>query len=345
MAQVSTLLSRAAFRESVFARDQGCCVFCGAPAADAHHILERRLWSNGGYYLDNGASVCLGCHLRCEMTLNTVEEARAASGILRAVIPEHLYDDERYDKWGNIILANEQRLRGELFYDESVQKILLQGGVLDLFTNRVKYPRTYHLPWSQGMHDDDRMMQDIRRFVGKRVIVHEKLDGENTTFYSDYIHARSIDGRSHPSRDWVKGLWGRIKHDIPPDWRVCVENMYARHSITYENLASYAFGFSVWNDRNVCLAWDEAKEWLELLGIAICPVIYDGIFDEILIRNLYDERRDWQTREGYVMRIADSFSYSEFRHCVGKFVRRGHVQTTQHWMHGQAIVPNKLRER
>lgn len=342
MGKISALLSRSDFREAVFARDQRRCVICHAPACDAHHIVERRLWDDGGYYLDNGASVCLDDHRRCEMTVISVEDIRRASGISRIILPLQFYDDDPIDKWGNPILGNGQRLRGELFFDESVQKILREGGVLDLFTNRVKYPRTWHLPWSPGIHSDDRMMPSIEQFVGQRVIVHEKLDGENTTMYTDYIHARSVDGRHHPSRDWAKGLWGRIAHDIPPDWRVCCENMFARHSIAYEHLQSYVYGFSVWNERNECLPWDDTKEWLDLLGIVPCPVIYDGMFDERLIRGLYDERRDWATREGYVMRIADGFSYGQYRHCVGKYVRRGHVQTTAHWMHGKPIEQNRL---
>ncbi len=338
------LLSRDAFREGVFTRDKGRCVFCGNPAKDAHHIIERRLWDDGGYYLDNGASVCQEHHLACEMTTISVEDVRLACGITKPILPTQFYDSESYDKWGNNILANGQRLRGELYFDESVQKILKEGGVLDTFTNRVKFPRTFHAPWSEGIHDDDRVAPNMDRFIGKRVIVHEKMDGENTTMYNDYIHARSIDGRSHPSRDWVKGLHGRIAHDIPQDWRVNVENMYAQHSIAYSNLKSYAYGFHVWNERNVCLAWDDDVEWFELLGIEACPVIYDGLYDEKIIRGLYDPKRDWETREGYVIRIADSFSYADYRYCVAKFVRRGHVQTTKHWMHGQAIIPNKLAE-
>ena len=108
------------------------------------------------------------------------------------------------------------------------------------------------------------------------------------------------------------------RHDIPEDWRISVENMYAKHSIAYDNLKSYAYGFAVWNERNVRLSWDETKEWLLLLGIEPCPVLYDGIYDEKLIRGLYDEKRDWNTREGYVIWLADSFSYAEYRHCVAK---------------------------
>jgi hypothetical protein len=127
------LLTRDQFREGVFARDRHSCVLCGAAAQDAHHILERRLFTDGGYYLENGASVCGPCHFDCEQTNVSVEDVRRAAGITRAVLPEHFYSDLSYDKWGNIVLENGMRLKGELFYDESVQKILLVGGWLEHF--------------------------------------------------------------------------------------------------------------------------------------------------------------------------------------------------------------------
>lgn len=44
------LLSRNEFRNKVFERDGYCCVICGngpntGHRIDAHHIIERRLWS------------------------------------------------------------------------------------------------------------------------------------------------------------------------------------------------------------------------------------------------------------------------------------------------------------
>src|SRR5688572_11167489 len=96
------LVSRSTFREGVFSRDNFKCVLCGAPGQDAHHIMERRLFSDGGYYLNNGASVCGSCHLKCESTEITVEQVREAVGITKPIIPDHLYDDQIYDKWGNI---------------------------------------------------------------------------------------------------------------------------------------------------------------------------------------------------------------------------------------------------
>ena len=335
------LLTRDEFRDGVFARDGHKCVFCARPAVDAHHIIERRLWLDSGYYMDNGASVCSEHHIQCEMTVLSVDQVREVCGITRIVVPDHLYPDQGYDKWGNPVMENGTRLRGELFFDASVQKILAQGCVLGDFTDWVKYPLTHHFPWSDGVNDDDRILQSLQAFIGQRVIITEKKDGENTTLYPDYMHARSVDGRNHPSRSWVKQFWAGICADIPQGWRICGENLYAKHSISYSDLPSYFMGFSIWNERNTCLGWDEALEWFELLGITPVPVLYDGIFDEKVIRRLWSEK-DRETIEGYVGRLAGPIAYGEFREKVGKFVRRGHVQTAKHWMRGQRIERNLL---
>lgn len=337
---MAVLLSRDDFREGVFARDHGACVFCGKSAKDAHHIMERRLWPDGGYYLENGASVCEEHHLKCESTEISVEDVRRACGITKPVIPPHLYDDQPYDKWGNPILPNGQRLKGELFFDESVQKAI--APYVGNFTHHVKYPRTWHLPWSQNLTDDDRMMPSVEQFAGKEVVVTEKMDGENTTMYSDYIHARSVDSKGHWSRDFVKGLWSQFCGDIPEGWRVCGENLFAKHSIGYDDLPSYLMGFSVWDDKNVCLSWDETIEWFKLLGITSVREMYRGPWDEEKIKALWSPDQDWDHREGYVVRVTDSFPYGDFRKCVGKFVRKGHVMTTKHWMTGQRPEMNHL---
>jgi hypothetical protein len=339
---MSKLLSRDAFREGVFQRDRHRCVICSQPAVDAHHILERRLWPDGGYYLDNGASLCEEHHLACERTVISVEQLREAAGITRPALPPHLYQDLAYDKWANIVMPNGSRLRGELFGDASVQKVLAAGGVLDLFSDRVKYPRTHHVPWSPGINDDDRVHPDMSAFAGRRVIATLKMDGENTTLYRSGLHARSVDSGSHPSRNWLKAFHARICGDIPDGWRVCGENLFASHSIAYSTLPSYFMGFSIWNEANECLPWDETLEWFELLGIQPVPVLFDGLYDDRILRKLHQPEVDGQEQEGWVLRLADGFNYGAFRTAMAKFVRAGHVQTTKHWMHGQPVVPNRL---
>jgi RNA ligase len=337
------LLSREAFRKLVFERDHGRCVRCGGPAVDAHHILERRLFPEGGYYLDNGASVCTRDHLLAERTLLSCEELRERCGITTVVLPPQLDTGERYDKWGNLWLADGTRSPGELFWDLSVQRILRAGGVLDQFRSWVKHPRMPHLPWSPGVGPDDLHVAGLGGLTGGQVVVTEKLDGENTTMYRDHIHARSVDSRSHPTRDWVKGLWARVAADIPAGWRVCGENLWAVHSIRYGELPSFFLVFGVWDERNRCLGWDETAEWAALLGLQVVPVLYRGPFDQAAIQRCWDPSRADQ-QEGYVVRTAGGFAYAEFRLRVAKFVRPSHVRTTAHWLHGRPVGRNQLAE-
>ena len=86
-----SLLSREDFRSQVFDRDDGRCVICGESGVDAHHIIERRLFPDGGYYLDNGATLCGACHIRAEMTVLSCAEIRAAAGITQIVLPPHVF--------------------------------------------------------------------------------------------------------------------------------------------------------------------------------------------------------------------------------------------------------------
>lgn len=338
------LLSRDEFRTKVFQRDGGLCVVCKSPAVDAHHIMERRLFEDGGYYLDNGVSLCESHHLEVESTKLSTDLLRELAGIKDVILPEHLYGDIIYDKWANIIQPNGTRLVGELFHDESVQKILARDGALSEFAKYVKYPRTFHLPWSEKVGRDDCVMKNCLALSSSNVVVTLKLDGENTTMYRDYIHARSIESGSHPSRNWVKGLWSRTCYNIPEGWRICGENMSTVHSIKYTDLASYFYVFSIWNEHNVCLSWKDTVEWAELLGLHVVPVLYEGAFNEDMIKKCLPEKYDGNDTEGYIVRSSEEIRYGEFRTKAGKFVRKSFVPGHAHWAK-QKHEKNQLSSR
>ena len=340
------LLTRDNFREGVFKRDNYQCVICKEPAKDAHHIIEHRLFTDGGYYINNGASLCETHHIEAEMTTLSCEEIREKCKIEFIVLPEHFYSDMNYDKWGNVILPNGNRLKGELFDDISVQKILEKGKVLDLFQPYIKYPRTYHLPESK-MGKDDRQLEDDSLLIGKEVVVTIKLDGENTSAYPDYVHARSIDGTSHESRSWVRGfLFQNVCWQLSPGMRICGENLYAKHSIEYDELKSYFYLFSVWNEMT-CLSWDETLEYATLLNLEVVPQMYRGIYDKEKIFKEYNTNWKGPKTEGFVLRLADSFLYKDFRKSVAKFVEPSFRQVVNsahgHWI-SQKITPNKLKD-
>lgn len=72
---------RAAFRDAVFARDNHQCILCHAPAVDAHHIISRKAFPDGGYFPDNGVSLCTTCHIKAEAGEVTPGQLREQAGI------------------------------------------------------------------------------------------------------------------------------------------------------------------------------------------------------------------------------------------------------------------------
>jgi hypothetical protein len=199
---------------------------------------------------------------------------------------------------------------------------------------RFKYPRTFHLPYSLKKGPDDKALSSDDIFTGKQVIVTEKMDGENTTIYNDYLHARSIDSEWDESKRWLDRLRAIITHDIPPGWRLCGENLFYKHTIPYTHLETLFYIYSIWDENNNCLSWKQTLEWCNLLRVKPIPVIYDGIYSQQAIIQAFNEYSTsaHDPVEGFVVRRADGFSYKEFSGSVAKFVsNRFQINTTKHW--------------
>lgn len=206
--------------------------------------------------------------------------------------------------------------------------------------NRYKYPRTPHLPWSEGGTNDDRRLDNVDHFEGKKVYVTEKLDGECTTLYRDYVHARSIDSPTNFTRSWVQNFHRSISYNIPEGWRIVGENLWAEHSIRYNNLISYFYPFAVYDDKNFCLSLRDMENFLSYTAFKDLPERWRFLTrPRLMYRDTFDRRRieaieiDRATQEGYVIRTEDGFHYDDFERHVAKYVREDHVQTDdEHWL-------------
>jgi hypothetical protein len=207
-------------------------------------------------------------------------------------------------------------------------------------TNRVKYNRTMHFSFSQGLQNDDRMLEDESCFDEKWVEVSIKMDGENNSVYNDGFHARSLSSAHHPSRSWMKGFIPSFQKEIPNNWRFIFEAMYAKHSIFYNNLESYAYLINIWNDRNECLSLENTKYWINRLGLVKVPTLAIMKYDAKLIEEIYLDQIA-KGEEGIVVRNIESFHYDDFSKNVAKCVRPNHVTTTKHWT--SDWIPNKLK--
>ncbi len=210
-------------------------------------------------------------------------------------------------------------------------------------TELYKYPRTFHIPGSPGATSDDKVLSTMDHFHGQDVVITEKMDGENTTIYPDAMHSRSLDSNNHPSRNWVKKLQSEVGYQIPTGMRICGENVFAQHSIGYNELPSYFLVFSIW-EGNTCLSWDETEFYCKELGLHTVPVLYRGTFDEQNLEQKFFSGTSAYggDQEGFVVRLARTFNKSEFSKALAKWVRPNHVQPdAEHWTK-QPVVPNKM---
>jgi len=213
-----------------------------------------------------------------------------------------------------------------------------------------KYPSTPYHYLTPGRDPNDKVLNTNEHFLGKTVIITEKMDGESFTGYSTgQTHARSLDSQHHFTRDWVKQYWASRGFILPPLWRVCGENVWAQHSITYDDLETFFYGYSVWDDQNYCLDWTKTLKVFFDLDIEPVPTLYCGVYSDDIIKEVWASL-DLNKQEGIVIRLESGYNYDDFSKSICKLVRPNHVQEyvdpisgeAKHWKYAQ-IQPNKLK--
>jgi hypothetical protein len=201
-----------------------------------------------------------------------------------------------------------------------------------------KYNRTYHLPWSVGATNDDRISKDVSSLIGVDIVITEKLDGENCGMTNDGVYARShaVFTTSAWSREVRQLHELKVKGQLEEDVFIFGENMEGIHSIEYANLKSYFYIFGV-RDNNIWIPWKSVEEYSYLLDIPTVPVLFKGRIEsekelKELVEKLVSEPSELGgEREGIVIRNAGMFHNDDFKDNVMKWVRYGHVRTDSHW--------------
>jgi hypothetical protein len=207
---------------------------------------------------------------------------------------------------------------------------------------KLKAPRIYHLPWSEVMSKDDKVIRHNNMFNGKDVVVTVKYDGSSISLYNDgSFHSRSIQSsRQHESNDYLHSWWANklytdnyvILHNKWPNLRLVGENMYITHTIQYNNLEDVFLLHSAWNG-TTCLSWDDTLTICTLLNITPVPVLYKGIYKEDIVKgyNTLDKYRD-DIVEGYIVRNSDEYLYNDSNYNIAKFVSsRFVIKDDKHW--------------
>lgn len=200
-----------------------------------------------------------------------------------------------------------------------------------------KYPRTYHFPYSPGAKNDDRIAQDISNVIGNNIVITEKLDGENNSMVSGGVYARShATFTTSPWSSKVRQLHSILSSSISDGLYLFGEGMSAIHSIEYEKLTSHFYLFGA-RYESTWASWSEVEDFAFLLDIPTVPILFKGkVNSEKELQELVEELSMQESelggiREGVVCRIANEFEDDDFSNSVFKWVRKDHVQTTEHW--------------
>ena len=200
-----------------------------------------------------------------------------------------------------------------------------------------KYPRTPYWPYSPSTGDGQRVA-DASHFVGKPLVVTEKLDGSCTLLHGGAVYARSV-----VAPTTAKWMAMAKKHHAwkvtEPEVFLYGEDIYAVHSIEYgpvrEDETFYAFALRDGLGRFA--SFGDLNDFTGQRGIPVVPVLFQGAFSSVgQLRSFVDKAHAEPSvlggeREGVVIRLACGFPACEFGNSVCKSVRVGHVQTEQHW--------------
>ena len=202
-----------------------------------------------------------------------------------------------------------------------------------------KYPSTFHWPWSPEVHKDDRTIENPENFVGVEVVITEKLDGGNTCLWKGEAFARST---GQPA---TQGWFAMVKKhhawktiNAPKNMFFYGEDLYGIHSIEYDPLKEDET-YRVFNIRegDDWLSFDEMIAMSNSFSFLTVPVLYRGVFKSVKDITAWFDHHIKQpsvlgpTREGFVVRSTHRFNHGDFGINVAKYVRKGHVQTDEHW--------------
>jgi hypothetical protein len=222
-----------------------------------------------------------------------------------------------------------------------------------------KYNRTAHLPWSKGATNGDKIAKNISSLIGVELVITEKIDGSNSCIEKDGVFARThAHSPTHPSFDWLKSFHQTIKWKLPNNTQFFGENVFAKHSISYNQLPGFflLFGVRDWSISQIDLknqaqwfSWRAVESEALFLGVPTVPVLWQGkVKSEKELQKLTEslmlgDSQCGGEKEGIVVRVEREFGDNEFEKCIMKQVRPSHVKTEDHWSF-QEMIKNHLRK-
>jgi len=282
--KMKKLLTRNGFREATFNRDSHKCVVCGnTKDLAAHHILDRSLFEDGGYYVDNGATLCPDCHIQAENSMLTCEEIRELANVAEVILPPNFNISMQVDKWGN----------------EIVDKLM-------------KYPSTRHIEGSGLQKGDSDDLVPFSDLEGKYLVSEEKIDGANSgiSFSDDcelllqcrghYLTGKGDWPQFDQFKVWANTFKEQLFDTLSDRYIMYGEWMSAFHSIYYDLLPHFFMEFDIYDKKEkVFLDTNRRREIIEKSDVIIEPV-------RVLKKGVFESKEDLMSLIGKSAFVSDN---------------------------------------
>lgn len=202
-----------------------------------------------------------------------------------------------------------------------------------------KFLSTGHWPESKTVHRDDTYMTNPQMFVGREIVITEKLDGGNTCLARGEVYARSTGLPSHDG--WfamVRKHHGWKTVNDAPDLYTYGEDLYGIHSIEYAAMKEQeTYHVFAVRQQDTFLSWDDVELRAMELDCPTTPVRFRGVVSSIReITAIFESIVAGPSSiggpcEGGCIRVASDFPADQFSSMTAKYVRPKHVQTDEHW--------------
>ncbi len=156
----------------------------------------------------------------------------------------------------------------------------------------IKYPRTHHIEGSRLQAGDEDLSQlPFEEFLGRHLVIEEKIDGANTAVSFDGEGNLLLQSRGH----YLTGGYREKHYNLFKQWAgvhkdalfsalssryvMYGEWMYAKHSIYYDALPHYFMEFDIL-DRETDKFLDTTSRREIIKGLPVCsvPVLGEGVF-------------------------------------------------------------------
>lgn len=157
-----------------------------------------------------------------------------------------------------------------------------------------RYPHTPHLTWlGRGRPREDKILsrRAAQEVLATEVVVEEKIDGANVGMSigpdgriqaqsrGSYVGRLEASAQFRPLWQWLGPRERNLVEALTPSLILFGEWCYALHSVFYDRLPDWFFGFDVY-DRKGAFFWDSARrdEFLSNVGFEAVPRLGSGNF-------------------------------------------------------------------